>query len=62
VAVEGAVVEGADSADELEEVEEVEEDLGVEELLADGAGIDLEAVLGDVALETDLVDEPANES
>jgi len=57
VAVEGAEVVDGDSADELEEVAEVEEDLGVEELLADGAGIDLEAVLGDGALEVDLAEE-----
>jgi DNA-directed RNA polymerase subunit beta len=51
----GGEVEDADSADdELGEV--VEEDLGVDELLADGAGIDLEAVLGDGALEVDLAE------
>jgi len=48
--------EAAAEADSAEELEEVEEDLGVEELLADGAGIDLEEVLGEGALEADLVE------
>jgi hypothetical protein len=42
-------------------LEEAEDDLGVEELLAEGAE-ELDLVLGDGALEPDLVDEPANES
>jgi DNA-directed RNA polymerase subunit beta len=57
VADDGVEVEEVEDGDSVDGLDEVVEDLGVEELLADGAGIDLEAVLGEGALEADLVEE-----
>jgi DNA-directed RNA polymerase subunit beta len=50
------IEDGVDT-EPVDELEEVDEDLGVEELLAEGADLELD-VLGDGALESD---EPANE-